>query len=137
MQKSKPNRAVRNKTENSQLKVFLQIQLFAIVIYLIFFLMGSFIALTADVSGKYDYIISLVLFAISSFLVGFFIGIKLRQNGLLMGIVYSLPINILVLIVSLILNDFIFSFNILIALAVLIAFAGVGGVLAVNKRLRR
>ena len=137
MQKSKLNRAVRNKTENSQLKVFLQIQLFAIVIYLIFFLMGSFIALTADVSGKYDYIISLVLFAISSFLVGFSIGIKLRQNGLLMGIVYSLPINILVLIVSLILNDFIFSFNILIALAVLIAFAGVGGVLAVNKRLRR
>ena len=137
MQKSKPNRAVRNKIENSQLKVFLQIQLFAIVIYLIFFLMGSFIALTADVSGKYDYIISLVLFAISSFAIGFFTGIKLRQNGLLMGIVYSLPINILVLIVSLILNDFIFSFNILITLAVLIAFAGVGGVLAVNKRLRR
>ena len=137
MQKSKPNRAVRNKIENSQLKVFLQIQLFAIVIYLIFFLMGSVIALTADVSGKYDYIISLVLFAISSFAIGFFTGIKLRQNGLLMGIVYSLPINILVLIVSLILNDFIFSFNILITLAVLIAFAGVGGVLAVNKRLRR
>ena len=137
MQKSKPNRAIRNKSENSQLKVFLQIQLFAIVVYLIFFLTGSFIALAADVSGKYDYIISLVLFTASSFVVGYYTGIKLRRNGLLMGILYSLPINILVLIISLILDDFIFSFNILISLAVLIAFAGIGGVLAVNKRLRR
>lgn len=137
MQKSKPNRAVRNKSENSQLKVFLQIQLFAIVIYVLFFIAGSLISLTADISLKYDYIVTLVLFSASSFLVGFFTGVKLRQNGLIMGIIYSLPLNVIFIVISLILNDFALSFNMLISLLVLTTFSGIGGVLAVNKRLRR
>ena len=137
MQNSKPNRAVRNKSENSQLKVFLQIQLFAIVIYVLFFIAGSLISLTADISLKYDYIVTLVLFSASSFLVGFFTGVKLRQNGLIMGIIYSLPLNVILIVISLILNDFTLSFNMLISLLVLTAFSGIGGVLAVNKRLRR
>ena len=137
MQKSKPNRAVRNKSENSQLNLFLQIQLFAIVVYTILYFGGSFIALIADISSKYDFIVSLVIFTISSFVVGFFTGIKLRRNGLVMGIIYSLPLNLTIIIISLIINDFAFSFNMLISLFVLTTFAGVGGVLAVNKRLRR
>ena len=137
MQNSKPNRAVRNKSENSQLKVFLQLQLFAIVIYVLFFIAGSLISLTADISLKYDYIVTLVLFSASSFLVGFFTGVKLRQNGLIMGIIYSLPLNVILIVISLILNDFALSFNMLISLLVLTTFSGIGGVLAVNKRLRR
>ena len=137
MQKSKPNRAVRNKSESTQVKTFLQIQLFAVIIYIIVFLIGSFVALSADISGRLDYLISLIIFAVSSFSAGFFTGIKIRQKGLLTAIIYSLPINISVIIISLFINDFSFNFNALISLSVLTAFAGIGGILAVNKRLRR
>ena len=122
MQKSKPNRAVRNKSESTQVKTFLQIQLFAVIIYIIVFLIGSFVALSADISGRLDYLISLIIFAVSSFSAGFFTGIKIRQKGLLTAIIYSLPINISVIIISLFINDFSFNFNALISLSVLTAF---------------
>ena len=91
MEKTKPNKSKRAKTENVQFKLFLQIELFSIITYIVLFLLGSVIALNADLPSKYDYISALIIFAISSFITGFIAGIKLRQNGLLAGILYSLP----------------------------------------------
>ena len=137
MEKSKPNRNIRSKTDNRQAKIFLQVQLFSALVYLTLFLIGSVIALNTDLPKKYDYIVSIIIFAIASFLTGFFSGIKLRQNGLLSGIIYSLPMNFAVILISLIMSKFSVGINIAITAAVLIITAGIGGILAVNKRLRR
>ena len=137
MKKTKPVRANKTKTENQQLNLFIKVQIFAVITYLTLFLIGSFLALRADISRKYDLIFTLIIFAISSLAVGFFAGIKLRQNGLISGILYSLPMNLLTIVISLLLNDFTFSVNIIITAVILILSSGIGGILAVNKRLRR
>ena len=137
MQKSKPNRNIRSKTDNRQTRTFLQVQLFSATVYISLFLIGSVVALNADLPKKYDYFISIIIFAIASFLTGFFSGIKLRQNGLLSGIIYSLPMNFAVILTSLIMSKFSVGINIAITATVLIISAGIGGILAVNKRLRR
>ena len=137
MQKSKPNRNIRSKTDNRQTRTFLQVQLFSATVYISLFLIGSVVALNADLPKKYDYIISIIIFAVASFLTGFFSGIKLRQNGLLSGIIYSLPMNFAVILTSLIMSKFSVGINIAITAVVLIISAGIGGILAVNKRLRR
>ena len=137
MEKTKPNRTKRIKSDSKQLNIFFQLQLFSVAIYLSLFIISSIIALKADLPRKYDFLISLIIFAIASFGTGFFAGLKLRQNGLLVGIIYSLPMNFTVLLISLIINKFSFDLNLAISAIILILSAAIGGILAVNKRLRR
>ena len=137
MEKSKPNRNKRAIKDNSQLNSFLYVQIFSFIAYIVLFFLGCFIALKADIPRKYDYIVSLIIFAVASFLTGYFAGIKLRKNGLLFGVIYALPMNIVIIIISLILGGFTFGINLIITAIVLIAVSGIGGILAVNKRIRR
>ena len=107
------------------------------IIYFASFLLFSVIGLMADLSVKYDLLCSLLSFGLASFAVGFFIGRKLRQNGLLAGIIYSLPLNTLIVLLSLIFSDFTVDLNIAITATVLLVTAGAGGIVAVNSRLKR
>ena len=137
MKKTKPNRNYKPKTEKQHLKTFMQIELISVLIYVAVFIISTAIALSSDLSSRYDYIFSMITFAISSIITGFIAGIKLRQNGLLVGITYSLPMNIIVMLISLILNKFTININIAITAIILILAAGIGGIIAVNKRLKR
>ena len=137
MERTKPNKMKRTKNENTTLNIFLRVQIFAIIIYITIFILGAFLALAIDIPQKYDYIFSVALFLISSFITGFFAGMKIRENGLLVGSLYALPMNIVTLLISVIMNSFNISFNLLITAIMLILFSGIGGIFAVNKRLRR
>lgn len=136
MGKVKPKtKLTRNNNESANL--FINIQIFGILIYVVIFLLLSFVALIADISEKYNYLFALIIFALSSFSTGFYAGIKKRQNGLIVGIIYCLPINIIVLIISALICNFKVDFTLIISAAVLLLSAAIGGVLAVNKRHRR
>ena len=137
MEKIKPRKTIRNNREKSSLNEFLKIQIFAVICYISVFLISTFIALIIDLSSEYDYIFSIVTFAVSSFAVGFFAGIKIRKNGLVIGILYALPMNVIIALISLILNNFSLGINMIITLIILSIAAGIGGILAVNKRLKR
>lgn len=137
MEKNKPVRKAKSKTENEFMSCFIKAQIFALLMYFVFFISGSLIALAADLSGKYDYIFTVIIFSLGSLSVGFFSGMLLRRNGLLSGILNSLPLNIIVILISLFINQFNFSINLLITAIALLLSAGIGGILAVNKRLRR
>ncbi len=136
MQKLKP-KSKKTRSENTAISTFVNVQIFAIISYIVVFLVFSYIALIADLPQKYDFYFSLIIFAISSFLTGFFAGIKNRQNGLLTGITYSLPMNTLTLIISLIFADFKADISVIITAVLLVLSSAIGGVLAVNKRHRR
>ena len=124
-------------SDNTTVNIFIKTQILAVIIYLISFLIFSLIALLADLSMKFDFICALLCFALSSFIVGFYIGRKLRQKGLLAGIIYSLPINTSVILISLIFSNFTFDLNIVITAIILLVSAGVGGIVSVNSRLKR
>ena len=137
MKKTKPVRKNKSKIENVAMNTFIKVQIFALISYALIFIIGSFIALAADLPRKYEYIYSLGMFAVSSLSVGFYSGLKLRQNGLVSGVIYSLPLNLIIILISLIINEFTIGMNLIITSAVLLLSAGIGGILAVNKRLRR
>ena len=133
----KAKRSAKIKSENTQLSIFLKTQIFSVVAYIIIFFTGSLIGLSADLPGKYDFIFSLAIFFVGSLSTGFFAGLKLRHNGLLTGILFSLPMNIITMLISFISSDFSFGYNMALTAVVLLVSAGIGGILAVNKRVRR
>ena len=136
MQKIKP-KSNKTRSENDILIIFLKIQLIDALIYISVFLLSSVLSLVTDVSQKYDTIITLIAFALSSFISGFYAGKKKRQNGLLAGVIYTLPLNALVLIISAIISDFKVDYLIAVSAVVLVLSAGLGGILSVNMRHRR
>lgn len=137
MKKAKPRKALITKRENPSVNIFFSTQIFAVICYIAVFFIGVLIALAADLPSKYDYIFSLVLFAACSLISGFFAGMKIREKGLIVGVLYTLPANLIVALISLLLNDFNIGINLLITFTVLILAGGIGGILAVNKRLSR
>ena len=137
MKKTKPMKTRKIKSDSTQLNSFLRVQIFAVIIYIVIFMFGAVIALSMDLSQKYDFIFTLIVFAICSLITGFYTGLKLRQNGLVSGVIYTLPINAVTILISLILCDFNVSINTLITAIVLIITSAIGGIFAVNKRLRR
>ena len=137
MEKIKPNKRRKTSGEMTTVDIFIKVQVFALGVYIAIFMLFCIIALMADLAVKYDYVFSLAGFALGSFATGFFSGLKLRQNGLLSGLIYSLPANTLVVLVSLIFSDFNVGINIVVTAVVLLVSAAVGGVVAVNRRRKR
>ena len=137
MEKFKPNRKRKTISNNPTIDLFIKVQILAFAIYFAVFMLFCFGALGADLSAEYDLICSLFSFALSSFIVGFYTGSKLKQNGLLSGIIYSAPINTLIVLISLIYSEFKVDINIIITVIALVLASAVGGVVAVNKRRKR
>ncbi len=123
--------------DNPNTDAFIKTQIFSLCVYCAVFLLSSAVALAADSQDKYDYYISLISFSAASFVSGFFAGNKLRKNGLAVGAIYSLPLNIIVILASLAVNRFAININLAITALALLAASATGGVLAVNKRHRR
>jgi putative membrane protein (TIGR04086 family) len=135
MKRNKPKK-FSNKN-NTMLNLFINVQIFAVICYVGIFLIGSLIALLIDLPSDSDYLFSIVLFSVCSMLTGFYAGIKKRENGLLVGIIYTLPLNAIVVLISLFYNSFAIGVNLAVTIVVLMISGAIGGILAVNKRLRR
>lgn len=134
---SKLNNKTNRKKSSSESQSVIKAQLLIFAIYLSIFLVICAINLLADLNSKYDYYISLLSFVISSFISGFLGGIKQRQNSILSGLIYALPANLSVLLISLITAGFTLKANFLIAAVSLPISSILGGIIAVNKRRRR
>ncbi len=123
--------------ENKNINTFISTLIFSLIVYCVVFIIISLIGLAVDISSALDYYISLASFAVSSFASGFFAGAKLRKNGLLCGAIFTLPANLIIVLLSLISNGFVADINLIITALVLVFASAAGGVLAVNKRYRR
>ena len=130
----------RRKNKSSNLNttyVYLKAQLIFLLMYSAVFVIISLICLTADINKSYDYYISLALFSCSSFIAGYYGGFLQKSKGLFAGILYALPLNIILLLISLIITHLKTDMNIFITAVILVVFSGIGGILSVNKRRRR
>ena len=136
MEKVKP-KSKKTRTENTYLNTFLNVQIFDAIVYLLLFLISSSIALLIDLPHKNDYIFTLITFSLCSFISAFYSGIKMKHNGLAVGIVFTLPMNGITMLISFIISDFKADYMFVVSVAVLIVTSAIGGILAVNKRRRR
>ena len=124
---------VRRKTEyKSYLKPFLLFFTLTIILFLIF----SVIGYVSDVNVERIYIISLSFICTLSFAIGFISGYRKRKNGMFYGILSALPINVLFIIASLIINKLHFDLNIFYTLFTGLLASATGGIISVNIRLK-
>lgn len=135
--KSKLVNVTGKKKMDPLLKSFIKTQILVFIIYIAVFLICCAVSLALDLNGAYDYYVSLGCFVLLSFISGFLGGIKQRKKGILSGLIYALPANIVVLVVSLIVSAFAVDFNLFISAVSLLIASMIGGVIAVNQRQRR
>lgn len=132
--KVKPKKGA--KQEKTVINFFVKTQIFALIVYIVLFVISSIIALLVDSPDKNDSVIIISVMSFASLITGFYAGMKIRSNGLVVGIIYSLPINALVLIISLIAGNFAIGINFFVSLFALVISSAIGGIIAVNKRLK-
>ncbi len=117
--------------------VFIKSMIFSLIIYSTVYIISCFFALAFDIQDSYDFYIGLISFAFASFLSGFYSGNKLRKSGLVTGMLFTLPANVIIILISVVLADFKPDITLLITSLVLLLSSAAGGVFAVNKKHRR
>lgn len=130
--------ANKKKTKKSESKVKndLMLILTCFAIHTFIFLFVSVASLVIDIETKLVFPVALGCFSLASAASGFYVGRKIRHNGLICGILYALPANVVYLFISLAFNGFKVDYAIAISFALLIVFSAFGGILSVNIKKR-
>lgn len=136
MQKTHKAQKSSSKNENTVINFYLKTQVISLIITILLFIIVSVIALFADIPESYDLIAALFVIIASTFVTAYYSGLKIRSKGIIVGIIYTLPINSLIIITSLAVNNFEIGFNLLFCCLAGILSGAVGGIVAVNKRLK-
>lgn len=126
MQKNSKKKTVQPSTAN----VMLFLYNFLIITACIFLL--SIVALIADLNNNAYHIYSIAGISAGSMICGFINGRIKKQNGLLNGVIFTLPSNLLLIIFSLYLNEFSADYLLIFSIGFSLMFAALGGVLSVN-----
>lgn len=127
-----------SKTDkNDKLYAVARKELIGAVIYTFIFTLCSLAAVLADSDKDKVYYLSVASFGVASFIFAYISVLKERKNGLLYGILYTLPLNLAIIFVSLILCSFKADLHLLISAAVLLITSALGGILSVNSRIKR
>ncbi len=92
--------------------------------------------LIADINTVLVYPFTVIGLCAGNMLSGYISGRVIRQNGLINGVIYTLPSTIVILFLSLYLNDFSIGFKMPLSAVLLCVFAASGGILSVNIKKR-
>ncbi|MDD6011333.1 MAG: TIGR04086 family membrane protein [Oscillospiraceae bacterium] len=131
------NKSAERKGDRQILKIFAFCQIFALIVYLLLFMGAAYISIAADLGRKYDFILSCGALCLAAFATAYFSGRKLKEKGLIVGLLFTLPMNVLFLLISLLINNFSVSLHLPIITAALLAAGALGGISAVNKKQKR
>lgn len=116
--------------------VFIKAQVIYLILSLVFLLVSAFISYSSSLDAKFYFYLTIFSLALASFLSSFYSGYKIHQNGLVVGLLFSLPMNIIWLVASAVINSLKADATIIIALVVLLITSMLGGVLSVNTGLK-
>lgn len=136
MGKNRPQKRSKEKKLSPPLAIFLKSQIVAAVCYLSMFIIGSVVSLSFDLKRPNLFYISILCFCLSSFICAYYAGYKIHKNGLVVGLLYSLPANILTIVISVAVNQFKIDLTVLISLFILLISSMLGGILSVNTKLK-
>ncbi len=122
--------------KNDSLKKYIKYQLIILLFYFVLFLIFCSVSVVADVNKDILPYISVFFICVGSLAAGFFAGIKERKNGILSGLSYALPSDIIWITVSLILNGFKADIILPITVFASIILSALGGIISVNIKLK-
>lgn len=127
---TKTKRVKTDKKTNPVIMLIINNLILQIVIFLFVALVSYFSGLKANTY----YLISLLSVCVGSFISGMNTGKIKKKKGLIYGMIHSLPFLILVVIVSLVMNNFRCDFTILISIFLPLIAAAAGGIFSVNYK---
>ena len=136
MGKMKPQKRKKERKMSPPLKTFLKSQLVAAVCYLTVLIVSSIVCLSLDFKRQNMFYVSILCFAAASFICAYYAGYKIHKNGLTVGLLYSLPANIITVFLSVAVNQFKINLTVLISLFILLISSMLGGILSVNTKLK-
>ncbi len=136
-----PKTSVKTKSKNTKktnetTRLFIKTQILMAIADLVFLLVGSFIVYSFELDKKIYFYISIFLFCLSSFISSYYCGFKLHKKGLVTGLIFCLPLNLAVVLISFLMNKFSYDFTFIITLLLLLISSMLGGILSVNTRLK-
>ena len=137
MGKMKPQKRKKDRNMSPPLKTFLKSQLVAAVCYLTVLIVSSIVCLSLDFKRQNMFYVSILCFAAASFICAYYAGYKIHKNGLTVGLLYSLPANIITVFLSVAVNQFKIDLTVLISLFILLISSMLGGILSVNTKLKQ
>ncbi len=127
----------KSNKKNSKLKNYLLTQFIFLIGYICLFLIISAICVSTDVGAEYVQYVSLVMVLLFSFSAGFIAGRKERKNGIISGIVAALPLNCIMVVISVIMNGFKVDLNLFFTILIGLLSSSIGGIISVNMRLKK
>ncbi|MGN1444450.1 MAG: TIGR04086 family membrane protein [Acutalibacteraceae bacterium] len=136
MGKNKPQKRKRDTKRSPSLKIFLKTQAIAALTYSFVFIVSSAVCLSLDFERKNMFYISALCFAAASFICSYYAGYKIHKNGLTVGLLYALPANIIIALLSVSVNRFKIDLTFLISKFILMISSMLGGILSVNTKLK-
>lgn len=124
----------KNKKLNSGINKKLFFQGLILFIYTFAVALMCTALFLCEIPAESTYYIMLAVVAAAAFVSGYLIAKKEKKNGLAVGLIYNLLPCVIMLGVSLILNNFTFDYRLPVTLAVILVMSAAGGIAAVNSR---
>lgn len=90
----------------------------------------------ADRNVYEEYTLILIAFFAADFLSAYYIGKKIKEKGMLYGILYNIPLIVLFTAISLAFNNLTFDSRLFILPVIRIIASAIGGITAVNSKSR-
>lgn len=116
------------------LKEMLFLTFRSITVFILMILLTAFICYITDIEYDKYSLIMILSATLSSFVSGFFYSRRMKQKGILHGMLSSLPIAFITVIITLIISDSQLSVMLPIAVASIILSGAISGSFGVNSR---
>lgn len=123
--KSKHKTALKG---NDGLGFTIKIQLIFLLIYTVVFILIGFFTLMLNIEKQELFYVSIISFAVCSFTCGYIIAYIKKNNYLIRGLFFTLPMNLLITFISALTNSFKIDLTILFSFIILIISGMLGGI---------
>lgn len=128
--------SIKRKSSEGIIGSTISLFLINFLIHIFIFIVITIISFLSALKFDLIYPVSLLSVATSNFISGILSGYIKRQKGLINGILFSLPSNVIFIILSLLTNKFLSDYKIIISVIVAFFFSAIGGIISVNYKRR-
>lgn len=128
---------MKKNRKNVTLNVFIKSQIIIIILYIVLLTVASVILYNyEELSDKSYFYITSILSAFANFSGGFYAGMKLKQNGLVTALLFSIPTTMIVLLISISINNFHIDLTLLFTAIIMLCGGMLGGITSVNTNVK-
>ena len=125
-------KSVSNKKKVNYIPDFVVSLIYDLIIKCSVLLISSSVIFAFDISS--DYFLFIILFGLGNLLTGYIVGKKKKKKGLIFAVLYTLPTNLLIVLISTLINDFNVDYIIFITFIILVISSATGGIISVNLK---